>query len=91
MRRYKPASRRWSGGWRFSRCTPGSSSGAEPTRCCAGSEVENSVILEGCVIDRVGARIDGSLLGRGVVLERAPERPRAISLVLGDQSRARIV
>ncbi|BDG61725.1 glucose-1-phosphate thymidylyltransferase [Caldinitratiruptor microaerophilus] len=56
-----------------------------------GSEVENSVILEGCVIDRVGVRIDGSLLGRGVVLERAPDRPRAISLVLGDQSRARIV
>ena len=50
------------------------------------AEVEYSVILEGCVVTDV-PRMEGSLLGREVIIERAPTKPAALKLVLGDHSR----
>ncbi|WP_016908105.1 glucose-1-phosphate thymidylyltransferase [Streptomyces xiaopingdaonensis] len=54
-----------------------------------GSEVEFSIVLDGCRIDRAG-RIEGSLLGRTVHVTGAPRAPRAHRLVLGDHSRVHL-
>jgi glucose-1-phosphate thymidylyltransferase len=51
--------------------------------CC---EIEHSILLDGCVIRSVEARIADSLIGRDVVVERSPLKPRAIRLMLGDHS-----
>ncbi|MCU1345975.1 MAG: glucose-phosphate thymidylylransferase, long form [Acidimicrobiia bacterium] len=47
------------------------------------SEVEHSVIMEGCVIRDV-ARLEDSLLGREVEITRSQVRPRALRVMLGD-------
>jgi len=49
----------------------------------ARTEIEHSVVLERCRITDV-PRIEGSLLGRDVVVERASSMPAAMKLVLGD-------
>ena len=54
------------------------------------AEVENSIILDNCTIERVGTRIDAALLGRGVRVESTKTRPKAISLVLGDNSHVKL-
>jgi glucose-1-phosphate thymidylyltransferase len=52
----------------------------------SGCEIEHSVVLERSVIRDVGVRIADSLIGRDVVVERTPRKPRAIRLMLGDHS-----
>jgi glucose-1-phosphate thymidylyltransferase len=52
--------------------------------CC---EIEHSIVLQGSVIRNVEHRIADSLIGREVVVERSPLRPKAIRLLLGDHSR----
>jgi glucose-1-phosphate thymidylyltransferase len=49
------------------------------------SEVEFSVVMEGCTVSDV-ARMEGSLLGREVVIERAARRPTAQRFLVGDHS-----
>jgi glucose-1-phosphate thymidylyltransferase len=49
------------------------------------TEVEYSVVLERCRVESVG-RIEGSLLGRDVVVERTSGKPAATRLMLGDHS-----
>ncbi len=51
------------------------------------AEIEHSVVLENSRIEGVH-RIQDSLLGRSVEVERSGVRPRATRLVLGDHSRA---
>jgi glucose-1-phosphate thymidylyltransferase len=53
------------------------------------TEIEFSVILERCVVRDV-ARIEGSLLGRDVVVERSSGKPAATKLMLGDHSHVAI-
>jgi glucose-1-phosphate thymidylyltransferase len=53
------------------------------------SEVENSVILQGCQVSDI-SRIEGSLLGRQVELRRTRQRPSAHRFMLGDHSQAEI-
>jgi glucose-1-phosphate thymidylyltransferase len=48
-------------------------------------ELEHSVVMDGCSLTDV-PRLEGSLLGRGVVIERAGRRPAAHRLLLGDHS-----
>lgn len=55
------------------------------------SEIENSIVLQDTVIERVGTRIDNSLIGKNVVLVQAPSHPKALSFVLGDNSRIALV
>lgn len=50
------------------------------------SEIEYSIVLSDCEIDRAPARIAGSLIGRDVRVARATTMPRALRLVLGDSS-----
>src|SRR5579884_3124705 len=54
------------------------------------AEVEHSIVLEHSTIEGVGARIEASLVGRDVVVRRAPAKPRAHRLVLGDHSRVEV-
>jgi glucose-1-phosphate thymidylyltransferase len=56
-----------------------------------GSEVENSIILEGSSITDVGARVEASLLGRNARVYRAATKPRAYNLMLGDRSQVGLV
>ena len=49
------------------------------------TEIEYSVILQRCRVESVG-RIEGSLLGRDVTVERSTGKPAATRLMLGDDS-----
>ena len=55
------------------------------------SEIEHSVILEYCRITDIPTRIEDSLIGRHVEIDRSPVKPKAIKLMLGDYSRVGIL
>lgn len=55
------------------------------------SEIEHSMVLEHSQICNIEARIQDSLIGRYVVLERSPIKPKAHKLTLGDHSRVGIL
>jgi glucose-1-phosphate thymidylyltransferase len=59
--------------------------GCRLTRC----EIDNSVLLDGCVVRDV-PRIEGSLLGREVMVRPIDRRPAAFRLMLGDHSQVEI-
>ena len=50
------------------------------------SEIEHSIVLEETSISDVG-RLEDSLIGKKVVVERSERRPAAMRLMLGDHSR----
>lgn len=52
------------------------------------TEIEYSIVLADCHLDRVPGRIEGSLIGRGVTVSRCEKMPRTLKLVLGDSSAA---
>jgi glucose-1-phosphate thymidylyltransferase len=49
-------------------------------------EIEGSIVLERSAIRNVDVRIADSLIGREVVVDRSPFRPKATRLMLGDHS-----
>ena len=51
------------------------------------AELENSILLQGSVVEDIDGRIDSSLIGKGCVVRRTSMRPRAHKLLLGDHSR----
>lgn len=55
-----------------------------------GSEIENSIILKGSVVDHIPTRIDNSLIGKNVRITQITNRPKALTFVLGDNSRAEV-
>lgn len=55
------------------------------------SEIEHSMVLEHTTIKNIEARIQDSLIGRCVEIERSPFRPKAHKLTLGDYSQAGIL
>jgi glucose-1-phosphate thymidylyltransferase len=54
------------------------------------SEVEHSIILENTKILNVPSRIEDSLIGRDVVIQRTKTLPRALRFMLGDQSQVEL-
>jgi glucose-1-phosphate thymidylyltransferase len=52
-----------------------------------GSEIEHSIVLEDSRILGVGGRIEGSLVGKNVVIEKQSAKPRAYRFMVGDYSR----
>ncbi len=50
------------------------------------AEVEHSIILSGATISNLGGRMEASLLGRNVKLERNNAMPRAYRFMVGDNS-----
>jgi glucose-1-phosphate thymidylyltransferase len=55
-----------------------------------GSEVEHSILLAGSRIDRLGSRMEASLLGRNVKLERGESLPKTLRMIVGDNSEIHI-
>lgn len=56
-----------------------------------GSEIEHSIVLEGCRISNVDGRIEDSLIGCHTEIYPSPAKPRAYKLLLGDDSRVGIL
>jgi glucose-1-phosphate thymidylyltransferase len=50
------------------------------------SEIENSIILQECVIRDIPSRIGSSLIGRNVTVVRSKKPPKSYSLMVGDNS-----
>ncbi|MEX0992735.1 MAG: glucose-1-phosphate thymidylyltransferase [Solirubrobacterales bacterium] len=50
------------------------------------SEVEHSIVLEGSSIRDLGGRMEASLIGRNVKLERSNSKPRAYRFMVGDNA-----
>jgi glucose-1-phosphate thymidylyltransferase len=57
----------------------------------SNSEIDHSIILENTRIADVEHRIVDSLIGRNVEISKAPSRPRAHRLVLGDYSKVKVL
>jgi glucose-1-phosphate thymidylyltransferase len=55
-----------------------------------GSEVEHSILLAGASVRDLETRIEASLLGRNVSLSRTHEMPKALRMIVGDNSQVRI-
>jgi glucose-1-phosphate thymidylyltransferase len=55
------------------------------------SEIEHSIVLENSQILDIPQRIEDSLIGRNVVVQRSPIKPKAHKLTLGDNSRVGIL
>ncbi len=55
------------------------------------SEIEHSIVLENSQILDISGRIEDSLIGRNVVVEKSPIKPKAYKLLLGDYSKVGIL
>ncbi|MEA5511115.1 glucose-1-phosphate thymidylyltransferase [Crocosphaera sp. UHCC 0190] len=55
------------------------------------ADIEHSVILEGAKILEIHQRIVDSLIGRRAKLEMAPQRPKALRFMVGDDSHIELV
>jgi glucose-1-phosphate thymidylyltransferase len=51
-----------------------------------GTEVEHSILLAGAKVHNLPARIEASLLGKGVKLARAQGMPKTLRAIVGDKS-----
>jgi glucose-1-phosphate thymidylyltransferase len=50
------------------------------------SEIEHSILLEGCSISNLANRVEDSLIGKNVRIYRLPVKPSAYRFMLGDNS-----
>jgi glucose-1-phosphate thymidylyltransferase len=50
------------------------------------SEIEHSIVLERCVIEDIPVRIEGSLIGKEVRIQRSQLKPTAYRFMVGDSS-----
>jgi glucose-1-phosphate thymidylyltransferase len=50
------------------------------------SEIEHSIVLERCVIQDIPVRIEGSLIGKEVRIQRSQLKPTAYRFMVGDSS-----
>jgi len=55
------------------------------------SEIEFSIVLNGCQVLDIGIRIESSLLGTGVEIVKSGDKPSTHSFFVGDQSRVELV
>jgi glucose-1-phosphate thymidylyltransferase len=50
------------------------------------SEIEHSIVLERCTIEDIPVRIEGSLIGKEVRIQRSQLKPTAYRFMVGDSS-----
>ena len=50
------------------------------------SEIENSIVLEECLIRDIGSRIGNSLIGKNVTVAKNDKPPRSYAFMVGDNS-----
>jgi glucose-1-phosphate thymidylyltransferase len=62
----------------------------ENVRVCR-SEVENSIVLSGSVVEDLNTRLEASLLGKDVKLTRSDGMPKTLRLLVGDKSEIELV
>jgi glucose-1-phosphate thymidylyltransferase len=62
----------------------------ESVRVCR-SEVENSIVLSGSVVEDLNTRLEASLLGKDVKLTRSDGMPKTLRLLVGDKSEIELV
>jgi len=55
------------------------------------SEVENSIVLSGSVVEDLNTRLEASLLGKEVKLTRSDGMPKTLRLLVGDKSEIELV
>jgi glucose-1-phosphate thymidylyltransferase len=55
------------------------------------SEIEHSIILENSIVDGIGSRIEDSLIGQNVRVEKSNKLPKAYRFMLGDSSKVEIL
>ncbi len=55
------------------------------------SEIEQSIVLEGCIIRDVPSRIADSLIGRYTEIHLSPLKPKAYKFMLGDHSKVGLI
>lgn len=55
------------------------------------SEVEHSIILEDCKILNIGSRLEDSLIGKNVTIEKDAKKPKAYRMMLGDNSAVSVI
>jgi glucose-1-phosphate thymidylyltransferase len=55
-----------------------------------GSEIEHSIVLAGARIANLGTRMEASLLGRNVNLERGESVPKTLRMIVGDNAEIHI-
>ncbi|MBN1485002.1 MAG: glucose-1-phosphate thymidylyltransferase [Chloroflexia bacterium] len=55
------------------------------------SEIEHSIILDGCTIRNIDGRIEDSVFGRNITLLRDDHRPKVHKFLLADNSQVRLV
>jgi len=55
------------------------------------TDIEHSVVLEGASIIGISQRIVDSIIGQRAKLELAPQRPKALRFMIGDDSHVEIV
>jgi glucose-1-phosphate thymidylyltransferase len=55
------------------------------------AEIEHSMVLEYCTIRNIESRIQDSLIGRNVTIERSPMKPKSLKFTLGDNSKLGIL
>ena len=55
------------------------------------SEVENSIVLSGSVVEDLGTRMEASLLGKEVKLTRSQGMPKTLQMLVGDKSEIKLV
>ncbi len=55
------------------------------------SEVENSIVLSGSVVEDLNTRLEASLLGKDVKLTRSDGMPKTLRLLVGDKSEIELV
>jgi len=56
-----------------------------------GSEIEHSIILENCLLENIGVRVEDSLIGKNVIIRRSNAKPRALRFMLGDNSEVGLI
>jgi len=66
------------------------------TSICSGtkiikSEIEHSIVMENSVINKIGPRIEDSLIGKNVSILKDDEKPTAYRLMLGDNSQVKLM
>ncbi|MEO7994679.1 MAG: glucose-1-phosphate thymidylyltransferase [bacterium] len=49
-------------------------------------ELEHSILLEGCTVTDIATRLEDTVVGRGAVVRNSTEKPRALRLMIGDNS-----
>jgi len=57
----------------------------------SSSEIEHSIVLEDCRILNIGSRLEDSLIGRNVTIEKDGKKPRAYRMMVGDNSAVGVI